>query len=532
MLLLLIICLAIPQSPITTYAANNPPLEEIASIFDRVGKEKQIPPVILKAIAYTESGWRQWDNNGNVVTSYWGSTPNIGIMQVGSYNPNNTDLVYKLKNDLSFNIEYGADILLSKWNATPRIGDGDPNKLENWYFALWAYNGWVTYNNPNNAAAAGRVTYQDKIIKLIGTDYLQGLVNPSKVTPIPASLIPTGTLPGNTVWQTPEPIHYGGLDQATALSDNEISLLASVNRLAGLDRIETAAKIALNGWPHGSDTVLIARSDDFPDALAGVALASKNNAPILLTSKNHLDSKTEETLLNLKPLKVILLGGQNALGDQVEEKLREVLYWTEDFERIAGNDRFETAALIASRFPDNNKAAIATGLNFPDALSLASAAGAQGYPLLLVGKDSLPTATQEYLKKANLHSLHVAGGEGIISSKVLQSLAQASSVPVEQIKRLAGYDRYDTSTLILEEFYPTATKLFLATGQDFPDALAGAALAANRDTPMLLIPPSGPTENSSTENYIKTLPSEVELEVFGGEKAISDKSIIQIKSLL
>ncbi len=492
-----------------------------------------IPPVILKAIAYTESGWRQWDNNGNVVSSYWGGNPNIGIMQVGSYNSNNTALVNRLKNDINFNIEYGADILLSKWNATPRIGDGDRNKLENWYFALWAYNGWVTYNNPNNASAAGRVAYQDKIIKHIGTDYFKGLLNPSKVTPIPARLIPSGTLPGrNTVWQTPEPIHYGGLDQVVALTDHEISIIESVNRLAGSDRIETSIEIALNGWPNGSETVLLARADDFPDALAGVALAGKNKAPILLTSPKHLDPRVEETLLKLKPLKVILLGGQNALEDNVEERLREVLDWTDDFERIAGKDRFETAALIASRFSPNNTVALASGYNFPDALSLASAAATQGYPLLLVGKDSIPMATEEYLKNANLQSLYIAGGEGIISSELLDSIALASGVPTEQITRLAGQNRYDTSAFILKEFYPTATKVFLATGQDFPDALSGAALAANSNTPMLLIHPTGPIEGSSTENYIKTLPPEVEFEVFGGEKAILDRGILKLKNLL
>jgi len=453
-------------------------------------------------------------------------------MQVGSYNPNNADLVAKLKNDISFNIEYGADILLSKWNATPHIGDGDPNKLENWYFALWAYNGWVTYNNPSNAAAAGRETYQEKIFKLIGSEYFKGLVNPSAVTPIPTSVIPAGTLPTkNTIWQTPEPIHYGGLDEVSALSDLEISLLESVNRLAGPDRIETALRIASHGWPDGSETVLIVRADDFPDALAGVALAKKYNAPILLTPKNHLDSRVEETLIKLKPLKVILLGGQDALGNQVEKRLREVLDWTEDFERIAGKDRFETAALVASTF-SSNSVVLATGYNFPDALSLASAAGAQGYPLLLVGSDSLPVATKEYLEKAKPQTLYIAGGEGIISSKLLDNIAKTSGVPVEEIKRLAGHDRYDTSINILTEFYPAASKIFLATGQNFPDALAGAALAAKQNAPMLLVPPSGLTNGSSTENYLKNLPPKVEIEVFGGKNAISDKGIITILNLL
>jgi hypothetical protein len=49
-----------------------------------------------------------------------------------------------------FNIAYGARLLAAKWAATPRIGDGDPATIENWYYALWAYNGWGWVNNPNN----------------------------------------------------------------------------------------------------------------------------------------------------------------------------------------------------------------------------------------------------------------------------------------------------------------------------------------------------------------------------------------------
>lgn len=523
-----------PKVPTTTLAANqNPPLAEIAAIFDRVGQEKKIPPVILKAIAYTESGWRQWDNNGNVVTGYWGSTPNIGIMQIGSYNPNDTALVERLKNDITFNIEYGAEILLDKWEATPRIGDGDPNKLENWYFALWAYNGWVSYNNPNNAAAAGRTAYQDKIIKLIGTEYYKGLVEPSKVTPIPAHLIPAGTVPGKgTVWETPQPIHYGGLNEVPVLSANDIILLESVNRLAGTDRIDTAIKIGLKGWPDGAQTVIIARADDFPDALAGVALANKYDAPILLTPRKILDPRVEEALLTLKPNKVILLGGEKALEVKVEQRMREAVNWTHDFERIAGKDRFETAALIASRFPNATGAALATGQNFPDALSLASAAGAQGYPLLLVGKNNLPKATEDYLRSTSLSSIYIAGGEGVISAAAAAAITQVSGLTPDQIVRLDGSDRYATSALVVKEFYPQTDKLYLATGKDFPDALAGAALVGKHNTPMLLIPSSGPIDGSQTQAYLKTLPSQTHIEIFGGEKAISDQGILKVKKLL
>jgi putative cell wall-binding protein len=97
----------------------------------------------------------------------------------------------------------------------------------------------------------------------------------------------------------------------------EKELLASVPRLAGIDRIETAVKIARQGWPDGCETVVIARAEDFPDALAGVALAKQNKAPILLTPQNFLDQRVKEALLRLKPLKVIILGGYQAVSQDV-----------------------------------------------------------------------------------------------------------------------------------------------------------------------------------------------------------------------
>jgi len=527
--------LIISGTPSIAQGGQNPSLEETAKIFERVAREKQVPAEILKAIAYAESGWRQWDSSGKVVANYAGSRPYLGIMQVGAYDPADTNTVNKLKNDIAFNIAYGADVLLSKWDMTPKIGDGDKSKLENWYFAIWAYNTWSTRNNPNNAAAAGRVAYQDKILKLINTEYYEGVVTPVSITPVPKSLLPAGTLPSkNASWKTPEPIHYAGFTSGMpALSRSEENdLLASVPRIAGTDRIDTAVKIADQGWPNGCETVIIARAGDFPDALAGVALAKQNKAPILLTPQDFLDQRVEEALLRLKPLKVIILGGYQAVSQEVEQDLKEVLSWTENIERISGSDRFETAALIAERFPLDQGVALTTGFNFPDALSLASASAAQGYPLLLVGKDNLPQSTARVLQTLAPRSLYIAGGEGAVSSGLLNNLLEITGLTEDQIKRFAGEDRYETSTQILKSFFPEVQKIYLATGQAFPDALAGAALAANSNTPMLLVPPDGPLSGSSTENYIKTLAGNTELQVFGGQNAVSDQSIIKISYLL
>jgi len=534
MAFLLAFCFLLTGRPGVAEAGENPPPEEIAEIFDRVAAEKKVPAEILKAIAFVESGWRQWDKNGRVVISGSGSRPNIGIMQVSAYDPKDTETINNLKNNIAYNIAYGAEVLKDKWNMTPLIGNGDPGILENWYFALWAYNSWSTRNNPHN----NQNPYQDKVLKIMATDYYYGLVKPVTVTPVPKSLIPAGTLPSrNTTWETPQPSHLAAFAGGISLSrGQEANLLASVKRIFGTHRIETAVKIAYQGWPNGCETVLITTSESFADALAGAPLAKINNAPVLITPSDLLDPRVEEALLTLKPLRVIILGGEKAVSDRVEKKIRETLTWTEDIRRIAGNDRFDTAAKIAVEFPVDNGVALTTGLNFPDALSLASAAAAKGYPLLLTGKDSLPEPTKNALRQLSPDFLYIGGGEKVVSRDVLNEIKETASLPEEKIIRFQGGSRYETSAQIVNQFFMQVTEIYITSGEDFPDALAGAALAACCNAPMLLVPPQGIAVGSATEQYLKTLAANsdapVEVRVFGGQKAVSDESVIKVKYLL
>ena len=105
-----------------------------------------IPPKILYAIAFQESTWRQFDAKGDPLIGSDGR--GIGIMQVTTV-PAGVD-VERLKTDIDYNIAVGADILVEKWGYAPSvfplIGDGDPRCYENWFFAVWAYNGWTRGN--------------------------------------------------------------------------------------------------------------------------------------------------------------------------------------------------------------------------------------------------------------------------------------------------------------------------------------------------------------------------------------------------
>ncbi|MBX0357684.1 cell wall-binding repeat-containing protein [Halobacillus sp. Nhm2S1] len=249
----------------------------------------------------------------------------------------------------------------------------------------------------------------------------------------------------------------------------------SSERIAGMDRYETAVKISTHGWDT-ADTVIIARGDDFPDALAGAPLAYKLDAPILLTG-SKLPSLVKEEIERLGAKKAVILGGEGAVDTYVEDELKGMGL---EAERIGGKDRFETAAYIAAVLDgEPEKAVVANGLNFPDALSIASHAAEKGYPILLTRPNELPEVTETSL--SDFQSSIVVGGSSVVSDGVLNQLPEAG--------RYSGKNRYETSAEVATMLNP-ADKAFIATGADFADALTGSVLAAKTNSTFLLVPPT------------------------------------------
>jgi putative cell wall-binding protein len=95
--------------------------------------------------------------------------------------------------------------------------------------------------------------------------------------------------------------------------------------------------------------------------------------------------------------------------------------------RLSGGDRFSTAAAIsaATFAPGVPVAYVATGLNFPDALAGAAAAGSQGAPILLVMTDSVPAATVAELQRLQPGRIVILGGPGAVSDGVVGILGAA-----------------------------------------------------------------------------------------------------------
>lgn len=255
------------------------------------------------------------------------------------------------------------------------------------------------------------------------------------------------------------------------------NLQYTVARLDGTDRIATSITTAQKGWDQ-AETVFLDEYDDYSDAIAATPLAVKLDAPILLSDGNTLDPRVKAELTRLHTQKVILLGGTGRLGKGVEERLTALnISW----EHLGGQDRYETSALIAAHVPSDSLI-IVNGDNFPDALSAASYAGIRQIPILLTSDSVIPKAVSDYYHIQKASHVIVIGGEGVVPSSTLSR----SGIPLTN--RLGGFDRYDTAA-ITYRFAKSAYSspdVYLASGENFPDALVGSVLAAKEKAPLLI----------------------------------------------
>ena len=164
------------------------------------------------------------------------------------------------------------------------------------------------------------------------------------------------------------------------------------------------------------------------------------------------------------------------------------------FKRLFGSNRYETASAANAWLPSTSDTVfVATGENFPDALSAAPAAAKKKAALYLSHPATgLSDADVKAIKDSGASKLVILGGPQIVPEKVEQQLPQ-----IKDVNRIAGNDRYETSAQIVDEFFPECTKFYVATGLNFADALSVGSLAASEDAPVLLV--NGKLTNGYTD---------------------------------
>ena len=189
-------------------------------------------------------------------------------------------------------------------------------------------------------------------------------------------------------------------------------------------------------------------------------------------------------------------------------------------DRNAGVDRYGTAAHVSrARFaPGVTAAYIATGANFPDALAAGPVAARAGGPVLLTATGSLPAATAEELVRLRPQSIYVLGGPGAVSDGVLETLRGYATTGT--IGRLWGPDRYATAAAASAATFSNGVPVaYVATGANFPDALAGGVAAGRFGGPILLVGRDG-VPGSTAAELARLHPGRIV--VLGGPAVVSD----------
>ena len=267
-------------------------------------------------------------------------------------------------------------------------------------------------------------------------------------------------------------------------------------RIDGPDRIETGINISKKYYDKAK-TVIVVRHDLFPDSMTSSVLAKLKDAPILLNPTNKLDPRVATEIKRLGAEEVIIVGGPDSISEKVRGDLK--VYDKDKYvERIAGVDRYGTSEMVARRVVGitgkKYTGVVASGQVFPDALSVGTFASRDGYPILLVKKDMVPNQVERAIKDLEIKKTYIAGGTNTISK-----LTEAKLPSV--VERMAGKDRYETSVAIAKSKFKDSRDAFIASGEEFADALVISPVSGKYNRPTLLAS-RNKTSNALVKKYI------------------------------
>lgn len=286
---------------------------------------------------------------------------------------------------------------------------------------------------------------------------------------------------------------------------------ATTTRLWGKDRFDTAIEISnefvktnkelgLDDWylaypdtaKQKVDTVILANAFDYPDALASAPLTHLYNAPILLTEKDKLNSKTEAQLKKLGIKKVVIVGGTGVVSENVENKLKLIGITVE---RLSGKNRYQTSLEIAKKVAlnhDIDAIHVVSGHNFSDALTVAPVSAKYMQPMVLMpqgenkdisdveGLEEFISYWEEKCPKVNKYGdklgKYAYGNKNDVSDSIAKRL-EGVAVRTGHTKSTLLNNILIISDKFQKGDFSSANNVIFASGKDFPDALTGSALA-------------------------------------------------------
>ncbi|WP_448711316.1 cell wall-binding repeat-containing protein [Microbacterium profundi] len=296
-----------------------------------------------------------------------------------------------------------------------------------------------------------------------------------------------------------------------------------VTRLAGASRYETAIAVSKRYSP-GVPAVFVATGTNFPDALSAAAAAAYLGGPLLLTPSGSLPSAVVAEIIRLKPKDIYIAGDRGVVSASAESELNRIA----PTQRLGGLSRYDTGnKIIETIFPTTTHAFIATGRTFPDALAATGAAGSVDAPVVLVdgSQSGLAPESLALLAHLGIGSVTIVGGTGAVTEAIERQLSARYNTT-----RIGGLSRYETAASVNDAYFASgsAQSAFLATGLNFPDALAGAALAGAMRSPIYV------TESGCVPSPVRSSISRfgsVSTAVLGGASVVSDNAAANLGCL-
>lgn len=335
----------------------------------------------------------------------------------------------------------------------------------------------------------------------------------------------------------------------------------NVTRLFGEERVETAVDISQDHWLNADGSefeaathegqeqaqhVVVARADEYPDALAGTSLAVLQEGPLLLTYPNELHDRTQDEIERVlgedadDDVDVYILGNSNAISLAVEAALDDDY----DVKRLGGTTRVETAIEIAQEIDDVqgglSELLLASAQDFPDAVVGGAAAANVGEQseatgtvgaVLLSWNDGPPQTLQDYLDEfsdadTNTYAL---GGTAVNpfacladdTKTVCDDDQTGTEDDAEADMAIYGAERLGTSRAVAEFFFDAPVDVGIARADLFPDSLTGGAHIGQFGGPVVLTFPDELSEEHPQRYLCYTADSIEHGYIYGGTAAVS-----------
>ncbi|MGG1630847.1 N,N-dimethylformamidase beta subunit family domain-containing protein [Rossellomorea sp. NRS-1567] len=227
--------------------------------------------------------------------------------------------------------------------------------------------------------------------------------------------------------------------------------IRDIHRIGGKDRYDVSANVA--NYVHSTEQAVIATGMTFADALSIAPYAARNGYPILLTRKSDIPAPIAHYINDKTITSTIIMGGEGSVGKEVASKLPKP-------ERIGGSDRYAVAAnLIKEKNLPSEKAYIATGLSFADALTGSVLAAKENTPILLTRSDVLPDDTKNIIEEKNISNYLILGGPASVREEVLNPYSDALIIdnqhPIEGYGAKPSYSPGETIELKVHTLQPT-----------------------------------------------------------------------------